>query len=472
MKKKVDEFDKYNCFENLNLDLENKENETIQDLIKEDKQYMIDFFSKQPYYKEMMPKILKASRGTVFYHGLIKKGLKYNTDFFKIIMRSIKKVKDEKKIKSPKAKKTIGLYKLPKIRELMIRKKKIEKNNLIKTQILQLKNEDFNRYREQIKKQIFPSTTKSVNKSSQITKDITCYNTININNNLISDNFSNNSFFKNGNSTGKISQKSFFSHYNNDISTYYQSNNFNNLSRNKAFLNKIKYNNLNDNNNSTNLIYLINKCVEEIMSGKEVKGNVSNFNKNITRKIKHKLKTNKIENRDKKILEEKNKKKDKYIKQEENNYANIKRKINQKISNTLAYENRKELTEILKLNKNARSYMLHLNEMNKINKILGERRIAERQRIHKVKSLCDLGYKKNEYLNKQIDKINYKNKELNQLNKTIEIMSTNDNHTIKKEKNSIKGTLVQKLISLNDESCQKIIVGSSLNKFNNLCKKF
>ena len=441
MAKQTDKFKKNYCFENLKFDLDNKENQTIQDLIKEDKQHMIDFFSKQPYYREMMPKIIKASRGTAFYHGLIKKGVKYQSEFFKIIMKSIEKVKEGEKIKTTKGKKEIHLYKLPKIKELMLKKKKIKNNDLKKIKIIQLRKEHFDRYREQIKKQLFPSTTINVNNSTSVPKNISFYNTI-INNNIISANFSNSLFDKNWNSTGKISQNTFSTPYNNDISTYYKTNNFRNLTRNKSI--KMKYNNLNDISNSNNVNDLVNKCVEEIINGKEVKGNVSNYNKKLTRKIQHKLKTNKIENRDKKIIEEKNKKKDKYIKLEEKNYANIKRKINQKISNSLAYQNRKELMEILKSNKNAKSYMLHLNEMNKINKILGERRIVERERIHKVKSLCDYGFIKNEYLNRQIDKINNKNKQLNKLSRSVEIIP---NHN-KKEINPLKGTLVENLFSL------------------------
>ena len=455
------------CFESLKIDSNEENQETIDEAIDENKNFLLHFFEKQPYYKEMMPKIQKDSRGTLYYKGFIKKGVYNKLPFFQAIMKAIKTIKEEK-IKTPKVKKELSLYKLSKIKALEMKKNKIDNIGIKKIKLIQMENEKLNKYKEQIKKQ-FPSTTINshfLKKYRKINASASSINFFN-NSNFHSIDNTNNSFYKNGSSTGKISQYSMKTPNNNDISTYYKSNNFKNLSRNESFLNKIE-NNINYNNN--NLHYLVNKCMEEITNGKKVKGSVSKYNRKISKTIQKKLKMNRIENKDKKVIEEK-KKKNKYIKLEENNYANIKRIINQKMSNSLAYQNRKELNKLLKSNKNAESYLLHLNEMNKINKIMGEKRLIERETINKVKSLCNSGFKKNEYLNKEMNKINNKNSSLNKLSKTIDFSSNDDfnisNNSINKQNYYIRGSLLPKLISLKDENIYKISLNNSKNKIIN-----
>ena len=65
------------CFESLKIDSNEENQETIDEAIDENKNFLLHFFEKQPYYKEMMPKIQKDSRGTLYYKGFIKKGV-YN----------------------------------------------------------------------------------------------------------------------------------------------------------------------------------------------------------------------------------------------------------------------------------------------------------------------------------------------------------------------------------------------------------
>ena len=167
--------------------------------------------------------------------------------------------------------------------------------------------------------------------------------------------------------------------------------------------------------------------------------------------VQEKINNNRYINRDKKIIED-NSKKNKYTKLEEQNYAEIKRRMNEKISNSLAYKNRKELREILKINANARSYILHLNEMNKINEKLERRRVVEWKTIDKVNLLCDDGFKKNEYLKNKIDKINNKN---DILNKSRDYIINDDFYMSRNEKNQLAGTLIPKLLSIKSANEKK-----------------
>ena len=438
----IDNLINLNFFSNLKIANPKGNQETIQETIKEDKQFLINFFEKQPYYSELMPTIKKASRGTSFYKGLIKNGLKYHSVFFQAIMNSIKKVNEEKRLKLQNEKKVIRVYKLPKIDELKIRKNKIEDIRKKKIKLIQLEKEKLKVYKEQMKKQIFPFTT--INRKSPL---ISHSSTINFFNNRYNQSYNNsisNSFTKHDNSTEKYDKKLILSPINNDISTYYKSNNtFKNVSGNGIFSNYIKnYKMSNSTNNAPNLIDI---CREEIDNGKEIEELISDYNKNFMKSIQEKLINNRYVNRDHKILDERNRKKDKYIQLEEHNYANIKRRMNEKISNSFAYRNRKELREILKINKNAESYILHLNEINKINEKMGRRRMIERKRIEKVNSLCDEGFKKNENLKNKIDIINNRNLKLSKSNDNI----LNDDFLINRElKDNLNGTLVPKLMTL------------------------
>lgn len=433
---------KMNCFSSVTIENPKDNQETIQDTIKEDKDFIINCFAQQPYYNDIMPKIKKASRGIVFYNDLIHKGLKHKSVFFDAIFKSVKKLNEMKLIKRPKSKRRIGLYKLPKIEELKIKKKKLESNiKKKKIKLIQLeKGKKINyKFKEIEKSQIFPATT--INRNSGTN---TLNNLNNFNNRYMDNNTTNNSFNKKGNTSLKFEPNLILNPINNDLSTYRSKSNYanKNLSRNLIFINKIK--DFQNCNSTSDLNYIVDKCKEEIITGREVEELVFNYNKNFLKDIQEKINNNRIINRDKKVIEEKNRR-NKYIKLEEQNYENIKKRMNEKISNSLAYQNRKELLEILKINENAKSYILQLNEMNKINEKLGRRRVIEWKRIKKVNSLCYIGFRKNEYLKKQIDIINNKNDRISKSNDII----INDNfYDNKNNKSMLMGNLVPKLISL------------------------
>ena len=463
MSEQKNNYENLRCFENFKLDSDNKKQETIHETIQGDKQFILNFFAKQSYYNDFMPKIKQANRGTIFYKGLIRKGLRHKSVFFQAIIKSIKQINEEKKRNNmtPKGHKNIKLYKLPKIEELKIKKKKIEENGMKKIRLVKLEQEKLNKYKERpIKKDIFPSTTINANGRRNIQMIPSSYTNKFLNKSdgySINDINNSNSFNNNGNSNGKtITPKLNYSSSNNDISTYYKSNNtFKGMSRNDSFLNK--YKSYKDNNTSNNLKIILNKCKEEINNGKEVEDIVSNYNSNFMKTIQQKLNNIKIVNRDKKVIEEK-KRKNKYIKLEERIYKNIKKKLNEKISDSLAYRIRKELFEILKMNRNAKSYILHLNEVKKINEKMVKKRQIERKVINKVNSLCDKGYKKNEYLKNKMDLINKKNSDLNKLNKSINYIPHYDINNNRNNNNPFIGTLVPKLISFKDDSLKKVII--------------
>ena len=161
----------------------------------------------------------------------------------------------------------------------------------------------------------------------------------------------------------------------------------------------------------------------------------------------------------KKIIEgDKYKNKNKYAKLEENNIKLIKKKLNEKISDFYAYQNRKEFQEILKNNENTQAYNIYLDEMNRINEKMGKRSVIERKRIEKIESLCDDGFKRKEYLKNRIDIFNKRHKEEKKqkniiLNDDFYIMNKNN------EKDQI-GSLLPKILSLRNNCLHEITVGN------------
>ncbi len=95
-----------------------------------------------------------------------------------------------------------------------------------------------------------------------------------------------------------------------------------------------------------------------------------------------------------------------------------------------------------------------------------EKRIIERKKINKVKSLCNLGYQENEFINKQMDKINNKNKELNKLDKSMENIPNDDSFSVKNNKNILKGSLLPNLLSFKDSKYKILKDGNTLKKDN------
>ena len=446
-----------NCFHDFQLDDKKDKKVTFHDIIQENNDYLLNFFEKQSYYREFMPLIQKSNRGHLFYSKIVRKGFKHKSPFFKAILKAIKDINEEKNKNLVQNKpKRLNVYKLPQIELLKLKKKKIELLSSKKLKDIEKTNERYNKYKSMIKDYLVSSSSFNFNSAKKEKKLISPLSTLNLNNTT-------NSFNNNNISNEDFNKKLSFSPLSKDLSTFYISNTkFKSLSRNKSynnstFMNSPKY-------NKRNMNYIYDKCIEEIEHGNNVAEKVFNFDKKISKSIEKKLKKNKIINKDKNIIEDQSQKKNKYIKLEENNYAEIKRKMNAKISYFYAYNNRKEFHELLKNNENAHAYILYLDEINKINERLDRHRKIERKRIDKIETLCDEGFRKKEFLKNKIDIYNKKHKDLE---KQIYLIPNDDfyiSNTSNKGKIEQMGTLLPKLLSFKEECLKKITLGNSLNQ--------
>lgn len=269
-------------------------------------------------------------------------------------------------------------------------------------------------------------------------------------------NNTNNSFNRKFHSTDKLSKNSDFNLSNKDLSTYYKSDiQSKTLIKNNSFYfpNSPLF-------NKRNVIYLYDKCDREIENANKVSKNVFKLDQKITENIEKKLKTQKSIDKFQKIFEDKGKNKNKYQKLEEKNIKEIKRKINEKISDFYAYKNRKEFKGILK--ESTQAYNIYLDEMNHLNEKMAKRRNVERKKIDRIQFLCDEGFKKKEYLKNKIDIFNKRHKEIKKLNGII----INDDFYIinRNSEKELLGTLLPKLLSSRNKCLNEIIVGNFFNK--------
>ena len=90
------------CFSNMSTHYSeqgNKYKKSFHESIKNNKDTILNFFEREPIYKDLMPNILKSHRGHVFYHKFLKNNLKSErkSNFYEGLMKAIKKVQQENK---------------------------------------------------------------------------------------------------------------------------------------------------------------------------------------------------------------------------------------------------------------------------------------------------------------------------------------------------------------------------------------
>ena len=348
-------------------------------------------------FKEIMPIILKQSKMNNVYKALIKNGIKFNSRFIRLIQRTVDDIKNKRILKSYKEKnKGKIFYNLPKIEILKTQKEKYKKLNIKKIRIIKLKNLghinninnlSFNFINESAKidkrpKLIFRHFSSISNKSAK--------------------NLSNLNFISNSPNKDLTLTPSNISIAEPSTNITYE------------FSNKIKKSNHKNSffklTNISKSYDIIHKCNSEVDQGDYKTKNINRIKKDFDKSIYQRLIKDKYLDLDRKVIEEKNKFNNKYIIQERKNFKNIQKKLEVKISSHLAYENRKELTQILKEKKSDIPYNLHLNEINKINQRILERRKKEKKLIYELNSIANDEYLKGIEINKKMDKINQKNK--------------------------------------------------------------
>ena len=487
MSKKIENVTDLNCFSQLEFN--NKNKESIHNKIKEYRKSMKSTYEDEQLFEEIMPTIQKQSQMNNIYQALIKNGLKYNTQIVRLIYRTITNISMRKIQKNfiDKKKEKKNPYSLPKIDMLKIQKEKYDNNEIKKIKLIKLNKEKLEEYKSKLRKRIsIPLNT--INESAKIKKRPKLYfqnfssitnNSAKNLNNLENIDFNTN---KEYNTTKQNNKNKYDIIFNKDltltpsnISMIEPSTNISNylskkMKRNNSNKTNIFYTESKKNNsfilsNKSKSFGIIKKCDQGVKQGNHNSKDLSKFKKDFDKSIHQKINSEDLLDLDHKVLEEKRRLIDKYTLLERNNIRRIKRELKEKISDNFAYENRKEFIELLKVDKNAHAYNLHLIEVDKINQEILKRINGERKKINKIKLMVDNELCRSIVINKKMDEINEKNRRINKYNSAKKVVFP-EKFLVPKEKNfGLKGNLVPSLIHIRKREMKNM--GSRNKKYLN-----
>ena len=344
---------------------------SFHEIIEMDKKILINLYSNKPLFKEILPQIKKSSRGTPFYHSIIKKDIK-KTNFFKDILNKIEELNTEKN----KRRKT-NLYK----------KKQINFNI---NELEKIKNKKI----------------KFIRNDSLRQSSLTNRNNSYINRKISINESPNNIINKNNNDHNNIKI------YKNIKNHFIENDKIKKLNKSNSEKSIFKLNRLEKFNN------ILKMCKGEIKTGQKVGKKFEVYNNKISEDIKDIIQKESKENKnlqDQQLIEKEmtdDNNKDKYKIKEVEKFNDIKKRIDSKISDIYAYFNRKEFRKKIKDKEKNDAYELYLKDINQINQKLEENKKVEKKTINKVKELLEDVYKGKEYLENKISEYNEKYQDL------------------------------------------------------------
>ena len=458
-----------NCF--TQLDLNNINKDLMHSKIKEYRQNMKSAFEDEKLFEEIMPTIQKQTQMNNIYQALIKNGLKYNSQIIRLIYRTISNINMRTMHKNiaEKKKERKDIYHLPKIEMLKTKKEKYENDNIKKIRMIKLNKEKLEEYKSKMRKRLNISLN-TINESAKIKNSPKLYfqNYSSISNNSVKyiDNYEHINFRSNdSNDKSNLPKSKSYLSINKDlittpsnISVITPSTNISNnifskkILRNNSytmdFNTEIKNNDSFILSNISKKFDIIHKCNQEVKKGNNNSKNLHRYKKEFDKSIHQKINNEDFLDLDHKVLEERNKLVNKYSLLEENNIRTIKKELKEKISNNFAYQNRKEFGELLKVDKNAHAYNIQLREMDFTNKKILKRLDLERKKINRVKIMADDELCRSIVINKKMDEINEKNRQIKILSLSKKVLFP-EKFLIPKVKNfGLKGDLVPTIIHI------------------------
>ena len=405
----------------------------IYNEIEKDKKYILNYYRREPAYKDKMDIMELKSRGEFYYHSLVKNQTTKKTNFVKLLLQSISKMADQAK-KTVEVKRERG-YNLSKLESLKNQKDKLDKK--LKLRENSETNIYYDKYKEKHKTNIFLLSGKK------------CLENTDNNKKSIPDSINGNRIFSG--IKDKTERNGSITTLKNGVSRSLSLNSiFNNIDSHKNLT--IEEKRIDKFNN------ILDKCQKEIKDGDKIGGKMekftNKFNRNLSRtKKKRENKSNNVL-QDQKIIEDKIKPKQKYKLLEIQKFKELKRKINMKISDNYAYFNRKEYSELINDQRKEEEYDLYYEDLNKMNENILENRVKEKDKFNEIKNLLEHSYKKKDYLKNKIS--NYNKNRIIQLENESKEKNNFELFVKKEEKKDINiGTLIPKLLKKKEDDNAK-----------------
>ena len=440
---------------------------SFHDSIKNDKDYIFSLYSKQSFYKELMPVLYQNKRGNYFYNKMFKINPKKQkkSAFFEGLMKAIedmqKSYKNEKTSEDnkltfrklyEKSKFEILKEKKEKYENYLSKKNKtINNNNIINIKPLKRTKSMI----DQIKQEYKASSEKEILKS------------FNNYHKKKSDNFTSASNVNDQNITLEtyqtFNQNNESSRQNNikDLSSIESQpkRTFNSITKqgsrktvdlSEYFQNKEKF----IYQNSKRLKKIINKCEENISEAQNVNDLIEKSSKqkdplSLVNKFKNAMQTY-----DQKVIEDMDKgskKYQEYKRIQEQKFNTLKKNIDIKVSNKYAYMIRNELQDIFGVNgDNIAAYELYQKDMEKIKNKIESNIQNENKNLTKVNDLLDDVIRKKEVLKYQINEYQLKQDKFNEVKD--ENFKKDDDFEIRDySTEELKGTFLPKILEIRDQ---------------------
>ena len=440
---------------------------SFHDSIKNDKDYIFSLYSKQSFYKELMPVLYQNKRGNYFYNKMFKINPKKQkkSAFFEGLMKAIedmqKSYKNEKTSEDnkltfrklyEKSKFEILKEKKEKYENYLSKKNKtINNNNIINIKPLKRTKSMI----DQIKQEYKASSEKEILKS------------FNNYHKKKSDNFTSASNANDQNITLEtyqtFNQNNESSRQNNikDLSSIESQpkRTFNSITKqgsrktvdlSEYFQNKEKF----IYQNSKRLKKIINKCEENISEAQNVNDLIEKSSKqkdplSLVNKFKNAMQTY-----DQKVIEDMDKgskKYQEYKRIQEQKFNTLKKNIDIKVSNKYAYMIRNELQDIFGVNgDNIAAYELYQKDMEKIKNKIESNIQNENKNLTKVNDLLDDVIRKKEVLKYQINEYQLKQDKFNEVKD--ENFKKDDDFEIRDySTEELKGTFLPKILEIRDQ---------------------
>ena len=363
IKTKVDVFNELN----KSIKILKRQKYSFHDMIKKEKSYIYNMLAKNAYFKGIIPRLYKGSKGVPYFNNIFKNALRKRI-YFGDILDKINNNQNfnESDMNQPKTQRITKHYNLDEVELLKRKKIKLENKLKLFPKPLIRKNHSF--ILKSIKINRFPEKSEEVQNSNN-----KCLN-LKLHKIKIKPFDNNNENFKSFTTTSRLKK----------------------IKKLNNLLDKCK--------SGIDQGYIIEKKFEKLYdeNNKEDKNVNDENNKN-----------NVIEvlNEDKKRGIDEGDSQEKYKALEELKFKEIKNEINFKISDLLAYSKRSEYKKKVKNPLVYKAYELYLEELNSINKENIIKKNIEKENISKIKNLLEGFHVEKELLNQKInkytDKINY-----------------------------------------------------------------